>query len=137
MKKKKATKPRKNAQPKTRNHGSMTESAFWSFIRSSLRQKSRWWKPILECKKAARIPYKGENKRMKWLYKCAECGEYFPEKRISVDHIQAIGSLKSASDLPLFVERLFCEIDGLQVLHDDCHDKKTKLDNIKTKENGK
>ena len=26
---------------KTRNSGTMTESAFWSFIRSALRQKSR------------------------------------------------------------------------------------------------
>jgi len=133
MAKKKVSKPRKNAQPKTRNHFTMTESAFWSFIRSSLRQKSRWWKPIMECKKQARIPYKGDNKRMKWLYKCAECNEYFPEKRMSVDHIEALGSLKSASDLPLFVERLFCEIDGLQLLHDDCHDKKTLLDNEKTR----
>lgn len=136
MKKKKAIKPKKEKVPKTRNHGTLTESAFWSFIRSSLRQKSRWWKPIQECKKAARIPYKGENKRMKWLYKCAECGEFFPEKRVSVDHKQALGSLKSASDLPLFVERLFCEIDGLQILHDECHDKKTKLDNEKTRQNG-
>ena len=28
----------------------MTEAAFWSMIRSALRQKSRWWKPIAECK---------------------------------------------------------------------------------------
>ena len=35
---------------KTRNSGTLSESAFWSFIRSALRQKSRWWKPISECK---------------------------------------------------------------------------------------
>ena len=46
-------KARKTAKPKAikpRNAGTMTESAFWSFIRSALRQKSRWWKPITECK---------------------------------------------------------------------------------------
>lgn len=134
---KKIRKVRKNSQPKTRNHGSMTESGFWSFIRSSLRQKSRWWKPILECKKAARVPYKGENKRMKWMYKCNICCDFFPEKMISIDHIKPVGTLKSASDLPQFVENLFCEIDNLQCICDLCHDAKTKLDNIKIKENGK
>ena len=56
--------------PKTRNAGTMTESAFWSFIRSALRQKSRWWKPITECKMKARRPYKGPNKRQKFEYQC-------------------------------------------------------------------
>jgi 5-methylcytosine-specific restriction endonuclease McrA len=108
------------------NNGTMTTSAFWSFIRSALRQKSRWWKPILQCKLMARRPYKGDNPRLKWEYKCAECGNYFPEKRISVDHIKPIGSLKDYSDLPNFVKTLFCEVDNLQVLHDECHDKKTQ-----------
>ena len=45
---------RKPRVPRTRNAGTMTEAAFWSMIRSALRQKSRWWKPIAECKKLAR-----------------------------------------------------------------------------------
>jgi 5-methylcytosine-specific restriction endonuclease McrA len=48
------------------------------------------------------------------------------EKNINVDHICPAGSLKSAQDLPGFVERLFCEIDNLQILCSSCHDKKTK-----------
>lgn len=43
------------------------------------------------------------------------------------------GSLQSASDLPGFVERLFCEIDGLQVLCNNCHDLKTKQEKNGTK----
>ena len=43
---------------RTRNAGTMTESMFWSMLRSALRQKSRWWKPIGECKKLAqRAPF--------------------------------------------------------------------------------
>jgi 5-methylcytosine-specific restriction endonuclease McrA len=113
---------------KTRNAGTMTESAFWSFIRSGLRQKSRWWKPITECKLKAKRTYKGTNKRQKFEYKCATCNNWFPEKQINVDHIIPAGSLNCAQDLPGFVERLFCEIDNLQVLCSDCHNEKTKLD---------
>lgn len=113
---------------KTRNAGTMTESGFWSFIRSGLRQKSRWWKPITECKLKAKRPYKGPNKRQKFEYECASCGKWFPEKQINVDHIVPAGSLNCAADLPGFVERLFCEQDNLQVLCEKCHDKKTKLE---------
>ena len=60
-----AKKPKKPRVPRTRNAGTMTESAFWSMIRSALRQKSRWWKPISECKTLARRAYKGKNKRQK------------------------------------------------------------------------
>ena len=111
---------------KTRNSGTMTESAFWSFIRSALRQKSRWWKPITECKMKARRPYKGPNKRQKFEYQCNQCKDWFPDKKINVDHICPAGSLNSAQDLPDFIERLFCEVDNLQVLCEKCHNIKTK-----------
>jgi 5-methylcytosine-specific restriction endonuclease McrA len=126
MAKKKVTKPRKSTTPKTRNAGTMTESAFWGFIRSSLRQKSRWWKPITQAKDAAKRKYKGPNKRQKWEYLCNVCNSYFPNTEINVDHIIPAGTLRSAQDLPGFVERLFCEIDNLQVLCNVCHNKKTQ-----------
>jgi len=126
MAKRKVAKPRKNAAPKTRNAGTMTESAFWGFIRSSLRQKSRWWKPIAEAKAKAKRKYKGINKRQKFEYQCNVCKEWYPDKEINVDHITPAGTLRSANDLPGFVERLFCEIDNLQVLCNVCHNKKTQ-----------
>lgn len=110
---------------KPRNHGSMTESAFWSFIRSALRKSSRFWKPALECKKNSRRPYKGSNIRQKWEYKCSKCQKYYMEKFVEIDHIIEVGSLKGSEDLPGFIERLFCEIEGFQILCKTCHNKKT------------
>lgn len=101
---------------KTRNAKTMTESAFWSMIRSCLRQKSRWWLPIKECKENARRAYKGSNKRIKWEYQCANCKKWFVESQINVDHIVEAGSLKSSKDVGDFIERLFCETDGFQIL---------------------
>ena len=115
---------------KTRNSGTMTESAFWSFIRSALRQKSRWWKPISECKLKAKRKYKGPNKRQKFEYQCKKCKQWFAEKNINVDHIKPAGSLNCAEDLPGFINRLFCEIDNLQVLCEPCHNVKTKQDSF-------
>lgn len=118
---------------KPRASGTMTESAFWTFIRSTLRQKSRWWKPILKAKLRARRKYNGVNKRQKYEYRCNKCKKWFPDKLVNVDHIKPVGTLTCAQDLPQFVERLFCEEDNLQVLCSTCHDKKT----LKEKKNGK
>jgi len=125
-KRKNHLKPKKPKVLKPRNAGSMTESAFWSFIRSALRQKSRWWKPISLAKQKAKRKYKGSNRRQKFEYQCNKCKNWFPDKLINVDHINPAGSLKCANDLPGFVERLFCEIDNLQVLCSNCHNEKTK-----------
>jgi 5-methylcytosine-specific restriction endonuclease McrA len=128
MIKKNATKRRakipRRVTIKPRCAGTMTESAFWSFIRSALRQKSRF----TECKLQARRLYKGVNKRQKYEYQCNTCKNWFIEKKINVDHICPAGSLNSAQDLPGFVDRLFCEVSNLQVLCEKCHDKKTKAD---------
>lgn len=125
---------RKSRVPKTRNSGTMTESAFWSFIRSALRNKSRWWKPITECKHNARRPYSGKNKRQKFEYQCNQCKQWFPDKEINVDHIIPAGTLTCSGDLPGFIERLFCEQENLQCLCTTCHDVKTKEERNKTNE---
>ena len=74
----------------------------------------------------SRRAYKGPLKRQKFEYQCKECSNWFPDKQINVDHIIPAGTLRSANDLPGFVERLFCEVDNLQVLCSTCHNKKTQ-----------
>lgn len=111
--------------PKPRNNGTMTESAFWSFIRSSIRKASMYWKPLQECKLQARRPSKSSNKRQKWEYNCNHCNKWFKDGDVQVDHIVDAGSLKSAEDLKGFVERCFVEAGGYQVLCKPCHQIKT------------
>ena len=115
-------------KPKPRNAGTMTEAAFWSFIRSSLRQRSRWWKPILHCKELAKRKYEGPNKKQKYEYQCNSCKKWYLGKNINVDHIIPAGSLQNGKDLEGFVQRLFCEVDGMQCLCIECHNEKTKAE---------
>ena len=112
--------------PRTRNAGTMTDSMFWSMIRSALRQSSRWWKPAALAKLNARRKYIGPNKLQKWEYNCVGCNKWFKEKEIAVDHIVECGELRCPQDLAGFIERLFTE-DGFQILcKAKCHHKKTQ-----------
>ncbi len=111
--------------PRTRNNFTLTESAFWGFIRSTLRNASRWWKPISQCKQNSRRAYKGNKPLQKWEYLCNHCGGYFMDKEVQIDHIIDAGTLTEAEDLPGFVERLFCEVSGFQTLCKPCHQIKT------------
>ena len=123
---------------KTRNAGTMSESAFWGFIRSALRKKSMYWKPIYDCKRNAKREYVGSNKRQKFEYQCNKCKNWFPDKETVIDHITPAGELNKANDLPGFVERLFVEESGLQCLCQNCHNEKTKQEKeqLKIKRNG-
>lgn len=126
-------KQRNTKVARTRAAGTLTESAFWSMIRSVLRNKSRFWEPIKVCKMNARRKYTGSRKQQKWEYQCNQCKQWFPDKEINVDHIRPAGQLRDASDLPQFVETLFCEVENLQVLCASCHDLKTKQEKDETR----
>ena len=113
--------------PRTRNNNTLTEAAFWGFIRSTLRNASRWWKPIAQCKAHSERAYKGTKKLQKWEYQCNHCKDWFMEKEIQVDHIIECGTLTCSEDVPGFIERLFCEKEGFQTLCKPCHQIKTNL----------
>lgn len=114
------------------NNGTMTSAAFFSMIRSALRNRSRFWKPITQCKTNARRKYKGENKRQRWEYQCNKCKKWFNSTSVSVDHIKPVGTLTKFEDLPNFVRNLFCEANNLQCLCEKCHNKKTQNEKTKT-----
>jgi 5-methylcytosine-specific restriction endonuclease McrA len=105
--------------PRTRGNNTMTEAGFWSFIRSGLRSKSQRWPPKYAAKAAAKKSVTG--KRHRFEYQCAKCTKWFKDKEVEVNHIIPCGTLKSFDDLPVFVERLFCEQEHLEVICKPCH----------------
>lgn len=117
---KKAVKPR---VPRTRGGGTLTESGYWSFVRAGLRAKSVTWPPRFQILNNNRRTAKG--KRYRYEYQCFSCTNWFKASDIEVDHIIPVGSLRCKEDLPEYVERLFCEIDNLQLLCKECHLDKT------------
>lgn len=121
---------------RNRNSNTWTEAEFFSKIRSSLRKLTLQWKPIQECKKGCKEPYKGDNKRQKFVYRCANCNNVVSDKEIHIDHILAAGSLKSTDDLKGFVERLFAET-GYQCLCHDCNIKKGVNEKLERKNDNK
>lgn len=104
----------------------MTESAFWGMIRSCLRMKSRWRKPLQKYKKSKQIEYIWPNKRRKRSYKCEDCWWLFDGKEVEINHIIPAWTLTCANDLPWFVERLFVE-KWFNLLCKECHKKETAL----------
>ena len=125
-KKKKAAKKkvaRKIKVVKTRNAGTMTEAQFFGWLRQVLRKASIYWKPIAQVRKEAQIHYKGPNKRRKFSYVCNNCKKEFAGTEVHVHHLIECGNLMSFQDLPGFVERLFCEKQGLILVCKSCHDK--------------
>lgn len=109
--------------PRTRNAGTLTEAAFFSWLRTVLRRASLAWKP-----KRAALKKQATGGRIgrAQAYACASCGAVHKEKELEADHISPCGSLRGWEDLPRFASRLFVEEDGWQWLCKDCHADKTK-----------
>ena len=116
---------------RTRNGGTWTNAQFYGAIRSALRSKFKWWKPMREAKERARRAYKGDG-RQKWEYQCNDCKKWYKDKEVQVDHVVPCGSLRCMEDIAPFIERMCCErVDAYQVLCKPCHQKKTNIERKK------
>ena len=112
--------------PRTHAGKTWTKARYFSFIRSALRRAASNYPVKYQVKdQARRVKPKGKEGRHRFEYHCAHCNEWFPDKEVEVDHIIGAGSLKEYTDLPGFVERLFCEPRGMQILCKPCHQLKT------------
>jgi len=115
--------------PKTRNGGQWTEARYKSFIVSTLRRTSARWGPKNDAKKIARHHERLPNANGRYVYhsRCNGCGDLVPETTSSVDHINpVIDPQVGFTSWDAFIERLFCEVEGFQVLCTPCHKAKTK-----------
>lgn len=123
---KKPVRKRRIRAPRTHAGEKWTKSQYFQFIRSALRQAFTRYPVKYQVREQSKRTLKKKKGNQRHEYQCAECDNYFPAKLVQVDHIEPAGSLKDYSDLPGFVERLFCEADGLQVMCKPCHKRKTK-----------
>lgn len=113
--------------PKVRCNNQWTEARFKSFIQSLLRQGTRKWAPKTEVLKRAKVS--------RGMYKCEGCEAvvaptYKDGRRrkpnIFVDHIKPVVDPSIGfTNWDDYIESMFCEMDNLQVLCKDCHDKKS------------
>jgi 5-methylcytosine-specific restriction endonuclease McrA len=118
---------RKTTTVCSRNGGTMTESQYFSKIRSILRSGFRYWKPMQLTLEAASRPSQSLNKRIKKEYQCAKCKKWYKRADVEIDHKEECGSLSSYEDIVPFIQRLTKEnIDAYQILCKPCHKLKTE-----------
>jgi 5-methylcytosine-specific restriction endonuclease McrA len=121
---------------KKRNGGEWTDSRFRSFVTSALRAASRRWPPKYKALKEAFVGRK-ENKKTGKLamhYKCAKCKKQFVAADVQVDHIFPVVDPKTGFvSWDDFINRIFCEIENLQVMCKPCHKVKTEEEKLERK----
>lgn len=95
------------------------------FIIHALRRCSYRWRPRGEAKAAARIS--------RGIYVCNICKEQFRDKEVQVDHIIPVVSTEGFTTFDEYIERMFPQIDGFQVVCKPCHKEKTSNENLERK----
>ena len=94
-------------------------------IRSALRKIWQWSEPRKLAKARARVK--------RGVYQCEECGGFFGQKDVEVNHIHPVGAFPGSRNddgsatWDQCLARLFCPADDLEVLcKKGCHAKKTR-----------
>jgi len=92
-----------------------------TWVKGVLRSASFRWRPRGEALKLARVE--------RGKYKCASCQDLFGPKEIILDHIDPVVDPKVGfTGWDSYIERLFCDVDGFQVLCNTCSDAKTLIE---------
>lgn len=114
--------------PKTRCHGTMTESQFNGWIVSLLRRGFLRWTPRSEALKRASVGKKINKKtgRLAEHKRCCKCGVENPTKEMKVDHIVPVTGPEGHTTWDDRIERMYTEVDNFQVMCEECHNVKTK-----------
>lgn len=90
----------------------------YTFAKGCLRRGSLMWPAISECRRLAR---KSPNQ-----YECAMCKGLFSSKETQVDHRNPIVDMeKGFTTFDEYIERLFCEVEELDLLCRTCHSSKS------------
>jgi 5-methylcytosine-specific restriction endonuclease McrA len=121
---------------KERNGGEWTDARFRSFVTSALRAASRRWPVKYKALKAAFAGRQVNAKtgKLAMHYKCAKCKKLFVAADVQVDHVQpVVDPKKGFVGWDVYIDRMFCEIENLQVLCKPCHKIKTDQEKLERK----
>lgn len=89
-----------------------------TFAKGALRRASLGWPPISEARRLAR--------KERGRYECAMCKELFKDKEVQVDHRDPVIDIQHGwQGWDAYIDRLFCDVDKLDVLCTACHDIKS------------
>ena len=123
---------------KTRNNGRWTEARFRSFIISALRGAHGKWGVKHDVKKKSWVS--------RGVYKCAICKQHGPatlpplegrqrkRNNAAVDHIDPVVKPEVGFvDWNTYIDRMFLEASGYQVLCYKCHAEKTAAERKRRK----
>lgn len=131
-------------KPKPYGDDRYTEAQMRAFIIDGLREKSMRWSCKTNAKRLARDGYlvNPETGKNNLASKCASCGKRVFEKEAVVDHIEPVvpvegftGEMFLGYNWNQYLRRLFCEIDGFQVLCKPCHKIKSKKESEERRKN--
>ena len=91
------------------------------FLIPTLRRSSYRWKPRTEANKNARLE--------RGVYQCAMCQGEFKSGETVIDHVDPVVCIENGwQGWEEYIERMFCEEEGFQVLCKTCHSIKTKME---------
>lgn len=114
----------------------------YRWLKPQLRRLCRRWPPYYQVLNKARIvkyiPTKSGHGQLKRVfYACVECKQEFDRKGVQIDHIHAVVDVTLGNGKPDFNEliaRMFCDVDGLQILCTECHSKKSSYEREQRKQ---
>lgn len=92
-----------------------------AFIIATLRRASYRYPSRNEALKRARVS--------RGLYLCNYCKKVFPRKEIKVDHVIPVVGIEGFVSWDVYIDRMYPEPEGFQVLCKADHDIKTKMEN--------
>jgi hypothetical protein len=101
-----------------------TEGRIRSFITSVLRGGFRRWPAKYECLKDAAVGKQTNinTGRLAEHYQCNKCKKHFPQKEVQVNHIDSVISTEHGFvGWDVFIQRLYCDKNNLEVVCKPCH----------------
>ena len=119
------------------------QAILFSLLRRAFRRSPMYDECLKKAKREVKVKGKTKDNIRRVKYECAECGALCQntkkKKEFAVDHRETVIPLEGLPivdgvvDFNVYIKRLFCSADNLQILCKICHDRKSKAENTERK----